>query len=60
MIHSLKSLTCGMLGIAETSKTQSDVSEYWVTVSEGDAEFSKKRRSSKTVQFRTCPEKGFM
>ena len=43
IIHSLMSLTIGMLGSAETSKIRSDVSVYWVTVSRDDAEFTKKR-----------------
>ena len=60
IIHSLKSFTGGRLGSAETSRIQSEMSEYSVTVSGGDAEFIKKRRSSKTVEFRTRPEKGFM
>ena len=49
IIHCLKSITCGMLGSVEISEIQSNVSEYWVTVSGGDAEFIQKRRSSKTV-----------
>ena len=34
-----------MLGSVETSKIQADVSESWVRVSGGDAEFIKTRRS---------------
>ena len=60
VIHSVKSFTSGMLGIAETSKIQAGVAEYWVTASGGDAEFIKKRRSSKTVRFRTCLQNCFM
>ena len=60
IIHSLKPITSGMLGSVEVSTIQADVSETWVTVSGGDAEFIKKRRSKKTVEFRTRREKGFM
>ena len=52
--------TIGMLGSAETSKIRSDVSVYWVTMSRDDAEFTKKRRSSKTAELHTHLEKGFM
>ena len=58
--HSLMSLTIGMLGSAETSEIQSDVSVYWVTVSRDEAEFTKKRRSSETAELHTHSEKGFM
>ena len=39
IVHSLKSIASGLLGSAEASKIQADVSENWVTVSGGDAEF---------------------
>ena len=53
IIHSLEPIASGMLGIDVTSKTQADESENWVIVSGGDAEFIKKRRSLKAVEFRT-------
>ena len=60
LIHSLMSFTIGMLDSAETSKIRSDLSVYWVTVTRDDAQFTKKRRSSKTAKRNTHPEKGFM
>ena len=45
-----------MLGSAETSKIAGG-SESWITVSRGDAEFIKTRRSQKTDKFRICSEK---
>ena len=45
--HSSKSFTSGMLGSAETIKIQAGVSENWATVSGGDAEFIKTRRSNR-------------
>ena len=45
--HSPKSFRSGMLVIDETSKIQAGVSENWVTVSGGDAEFIKSRRSKR-------------
>ena len=45
--HSLKSIASGMLDSAETPKIQADVSENWVRVSGGDAEFIKESRSLK-------------
>ena len=59
-IHSLMLFTIGMLGSAETSKIRSDVSVYWVPVNRDDAEFTKKRRSSKTAELYTHLEQGFM
>ena len=50
IVHSLKSITSGMLGSAEASKVQAGVSENW-------AEFFE---IEKTGKFRTRPEKGFM
>ena len=60
IFHSPKSITSGMLGSAETSKFQAGVAGNWVTVSGGDAEFIKSRRSKRHREFRTRPEKGFM
>ena len=45
ILHTLKWITGGMLGSAETSRIQADVSENWAAVSGGDAEFIKTRRS---------------
>ena len=56
-VCSLMPFTTGMLGSAETSTIRSDVFVYWVTVSRDDAEFTKKRRSSKTAEL---TEQGFM
>ena len=53
------SLTIGMMGSTETATIRSDVSVCWVTVRRDDAEFTKKRRSSKTAKHDTHPEKGF-
>ena len=47
IFHSPKSITSGMLGSAETSKFQAGVAGNWVTVSGGDAEFTKSRRSKR-------------
>ena len=56
----LMSLTIGMMGSVETATIRSDVSVCSVTVSRDGAEFTKKRRSSKTAELHTHPEKGFM
>ena len=45
IIHSLRLIASGMLGSAETSMIQADVSENWVRVSGGDAEFIEENRS---------------
>ena len=44
IIHSLMSISSGMLASAETSKIQADVSANWVSVSRGDGEFDPKRQ----------------
>ena len=58
IIHCPKSNPSGMLGSAETS--EAGASQTWVTVSGGDAEFMKTRRSKRQGSSVHVFEKGLM
>ena len=60
IIHSPKSITSGMLGRAETSKFQAGVAGNLVTVSGGDAESIKSRRSTRQGSSAHVLRRGFM